>query len=96
MTFLEKYRKETKWQLRIILMEMFHLHKQANNEKWKISETAGYFGVSKSLVSENLAIAKQLEQLDMCPSRKQALRKLKELNNVASIGQTGSDLLENV
>ncbi len=85
MTFLEKYRKETKWQLRIILMEMFHLYKQSNNEKWQMKNTAGYFGVSKSLVSENLAIARKLEQLDICPSRKQALRKLRELNNVTGI-----------
>jgi hypothetical protein len=78
MTFKEKYHKEKEWLNKVVVMEVYHLHKLCSNKKWKISDTAKYFGVSKGLVSENLNLAENLMKVESCSSRKKALEKLKE------------------
>jgi hypothetical protein len=62
MTFRDKYRKETKWNHKVLIMEIFHLARSTNSGKWTILDTAKYFGVSMGLVSENLKLARAIHK----------------------------------
>lgn len=57
MTFLDKYRKETTWHGRAMVMEIYHLAQCQRIPRWTITKTAEYFQVSVGLVSENLRLA---------------------------------------
>lgn len=49
--------------------------------RWKLNDTAKYFGVSMALVSENLKLAKMLKLgiIDACGSRDNAIKLLRKL-----------------
>jgi len=77
MTIKEKYENENKWKQKVILMNFYHKMMVLKRKKnWTIKATARYFGVSMGLVSENLKLAKQLDDVDGCKNRKDALLKL--------------------
>lgn len=74
-TFKEKYDNEVRWYGKIIVMELFHLTQLSKNPKWTTRETAKYFGIGKSTVSENLKIAKAIHDgnpLDKMRTREEA------------------------
>lgn len=78
MTFLERYQREETWYGKVIIIEIYHLARTANNPNWTISMTAEDFGLSVGLVSENLRIAKAMhrdESIINCKTRLDALKK---------------------
>ena len=80
MTFLERYRQEQTWYGKVIVMELYHLVMTQKTKGWTIAATAGDFGVSISLVSENLKIADAMHKhpaLINCASRVKALEKIR-------------------
>lgn len=80
-SFLERYNKETTWQSKAIVMEIYHLSQCELNTQWTIYNTAHYFKVSVGLVSENLKLARIMndtnEEFKDC-SRKQALKRIRK------------------
>jgi hypothetical protein len=79
MTFVERYYAETTWQGKVMVMEIYHLARTANNPNWTISMTATEFDVSIGLVSENLKLAYALHnnpKVLSAPNRQEALKKL--------------------
>jgi len=79
MTFKQSYEKEDNWWKRVLLMELFHLSQIAHNRKWRMEDTAKYFGQSKALVSENLKLAKLEDGLTF-EYRKDAMAFLRSQN----------------
>lgn len=79
MTFLERYKLETTWHGKVMVMEIYHLAMCARVKFWSISKTAEYFNCSIGLVSENLKLAHTLHNnpsLMNSPNRQEALKKL--------------------
>jgi hypothetical protein len=79
MTFLERYQNEQTWYGKVIVLEIYHLTMSQRHKGWTIAQTAGDFGLSISLVSENLKIAEAMHRdgnLINCESRVKALRKI--------------------
>lgn len=79
MTFVDRYKKETTWHGKVIVMEIYHLIMTHRMPDWTITRTASHFGVSIGLVSENLKLAKALHNdnnIFSCDSRQKALKKL--------------------
>lgn len=56
-----------------MIMKFYHI-----SSKSTIKQTAAYFRVSVGLVSENLHLADNLEDIINCKTRQEALSKLKE------------------
>ena len=63
MTYKEQYNDHTTWQEKVVIMNLFHCLQVATKKRWRMADTASYFDVSLSLVSENLKLA---EHLDVC------------------------------
>ena len=57
MTFRQKYESSKSWQKKIYVMSLYHHFALMRDMHWTLQKTAKYFGVSKSLVSENLKLA---------------------------------------
>lgn len=81
MTYKEKFRRSTDWKQKVLTVELFHLLMLSKNPKWKLNDTAKYFQVSIALVSENLKLAKFIENgiVGACTSRDNALQILRKL-----------------
>lgn len=83
MTILEQYNSSSRWNEKVVLMDMFHLSKRANDKHWTLKDTALHFSVSVGLVSENIQLANAMNHkhpdLFNCESRKIALTKLHTL-----------------
>lgn len=77
MTPKEEYDLATHWYDRVRIMSLYHYYCCVSNNNWHIIDTAHYFDISKSLVAENLCIAKKLDELKDIGSRNKALRKLR-------------------
>jgi hypothetical protein len=75
MTFRQKYESSKTWQKKIYVMSLYHHFALMRDMHWTIQETANYFHVSKSLVSENLKLALHMEhkQLLRIRTRREAL-----------------------
>jgi len=73
MTHLAKYQQTNSWKDKIMIMKFYHI-----SSKSTIKQTAAYFRVSVGLVSENLHLADNLEDIINCKTRQEALSKLKE------------------
>ena len=83
MTFLERYRNETTWHGKALVMEIYHLAMSHRSKGWTLTRTAEHFGVSIGLVSENLRLAHAIHMNDKilkCESRQEALKKLNGRN----------------
>jgi hypothetical protein len=79
-TFIERYNQEETWYGRAMVMEILHLTMTSHNRDWSVSKTAVFFGVSVGLASENLKLAAAIhvkEDLMKCPTRQEALRKIR-------------------
>ncbi len=88
MTFEEKYKQETSWYGRAMIMEIYHLAMCNRNKVWTATRTAEYFGVSIGLVSENLRLAQALHQdtnLIAIPSRSEALKYIARYSNKGTV-----------
>lgn len=60
-------------------MSVFHhLQVLTHKKKWRMLDTSIYFGVSMGLVSENLKLAENLEQVKNIDNRNEALIYLKD------------------
>jgi hypothetical protein len=84
MTFEEKYKNETSWYGKAMIMEIYHLAMTQNYKWWTITRTAEYFGVSIGLASENLRLAHVLHvnpDLIAIPSRSEALKYITRYSN---------------
>lgn len=71
------YNKSTTWQRKVVLIAMYHNYQCIKDKKWKLSQTASYFGVSIGLVSENLKLFKKWDIVKDCDNRKIALEVIK-------------------
>lgn len=77
MTFKDKFHSEQNWKKKIFILELFHLTMVTRYDgKWTMKQTAKKLGVSRTLVVQDLQIAKRMNELNDCNSRIQALRKI--------------------
>jgi hypothetical protein len=75
MTYKQKYRSLTAWKKKILVMILFHHHmKNKRKGKWSQQNTARYFSVSESLVSENIKLYKFYDDLSKFKTRDSAIR----------------------
>jgi len=73
MDYLETYSNERRWINKARIMNVFHCSQLLANEKWRVEDTAKFFGKSKALVSENLALAQNQDVVHNCRTREEAL-----------------------
>lgn len=81
MTFLERYKTESNWAKRCIIMELYHLARITNNKNWTLTMTARDFDCSIGLVSENLKLANAIhkdEKLAEIELRMDALKRINQ------------------
>jgi hypothetical protein len=79
MTFLDKYRQETTWHGRALVMEIYHLAMSQRETRWTVTKTAQYFQVSVGLASENLRLAHAIHEdaaIVQLKHRQDALKRL--------------------
>lgn len=79
MTFFERYHLEETWYGKVIIIQTYHLAMTHRFPNWTVTLTAEEFGLSISLVSENLKIAERIHQnpkILECKSRQEALRRI--------------------
>jgi hypothetical protein len=80
MTFNQRYQQEDTWYGKAIVMGIFHTVMCQNEIRWSLKDTADYFECSIGLVSENIRLAKAIDNpkkdLLTCKSRVEALKKL--------------------
>lgn len=79
MTLEQAYKKESSWQAKVTIMELYHLTMSSSNSKWTLTNTAKQFEVSIGLVSENLKLAHAIHsdpKLLDCTSRDKALKRM--------------------
>ena len=78
MTYKEKYKSSKSWRSKVRTVYNYHKkHQDKHGKEWKIRFTAAYFGISLSLVSENLRLGAQIDRLVGCKSRNAALKLVK-------------------
>lgn len=73
MTYREQYNSHSKWQERVLVMNLFHCLQVAHQKKWGMKDTAEYFGVSIGLVSENLLLAVRMKDCAQFDYRQHAI-----------------------
>ncbi|HWY33592.1 MAG TPA: hypothetical protein VNX68_03030 [Nitrosopumilaceae archaeon] len=86
MTYKEKFEKETDWQRKIILVDLFHCRKLLEfGSNWRMMDTANYFQISLATVSEDITIAEHLREGKWkFSSRNNALKAIKTLRDLKS------------
>lgn len=80
MTFIDRYKSETTWHGKAIIMSLFHATACQRDKSWNLTMTAKSFDCSIGLVSENLRLAKLIDDnptLINIPTRQDALKKLR-------------------
>lgn len=81
-TWLDRYNSSETWHEKCLIMALYHLTMRNNmKSSWTITNTAEYFNCSRGLVSENLKIAKAIDEdiidLNKCLTRQSALDRIK-------------------
>jgi hypothetical protein len=79
MTFIERYKKEDRWYIKVIMMEIYHIDKKLKVPGWTIKQLAEEFHCSIGLCSENLQIAEKMHtdsELINCKNRAEALKRI--------------------
>ena len=77
MTFITAFRLATSWKRKVALVSLFHNARLSKNKHWKLINSANYFNVSIGLISENLKLSKNWDEIKECKSRNEALILLK-------------------
>jgi len=79
MTFTERYKQESTWQGKAIIMSLYHRAMTSKLSEWTITKTATEFECSIGLVSENIKLADAIDAgipIHNCNTRQEALTKL--------------------
>ena len=76
MSTLDEYEQAHKWYDKVKIMALFHFKKISEGE-WTLHNTADFFNVSRSTVTENLHIAANFKEVKEIGSRNKALKKLR-------------------
>ncbi len=74
MKFSEKYRLADNWLSKVKVIALYHHIKVFKYSHWTLRNTADYFNVSVSLVSENILLGHNLDKIESCKSRTDALK----------------------
>jgi hypothetical protein len=78
-----KFREETNWRNRCLLLEIIHLKLLSkNNGDWTIKRTAKLLKLSIGLTAENLKLAKAIHdipEISDCKSRNEALKLMRSI-----------------
>jgi hypothetical protein len=78
MKFSEKYSLSKTWLGKIKVIALYHHIKVYKNPNWKLANTARYFNVSISLVSENIMLGSNLDKIEKCKTRTAALHAIRK------------------
>lgn len=73
LTFKEKYELSIDWKDRIWIVELYHLKQKIADKHHRLIDTANYFNRSKAWASENMYLAKHMDEIRYCKSRDEAL-----------------------
>lgn len=73
-TYKAKFQSETDWHVRASLVDLYHIIKRRKVIRWKVKDTAKYFGISPSHASEDLLIIRNIELVQHARSRNHALK----------------------
>lgn len=76
MTFKESFDKANEWQKKVALVSLYHNTQLMHNKKWRVRDTANYFGISMGHCSEDLKLSEQFDEVKECQSRNQALMRI--------------------
>jgi len=78
MTFKEKLSTITEWKDRVTLISFYHHTMIVRHKgKWSVRKTAKYFNLSVGGVSEAIQLAKRIDELNDCITKKEALLRIK-------------------
>lgn len=83
MTYKEFYNQQDSWSKKVLIIDLFHNKMLLKHgSKWNIRRTAKSLRLSVGLISEGLKLAKAVKEdrLIDCKNRKEALIKLRELD----------------
>lgn len=78
MKFKQAFDEAKTWQRRVVLISFYHNAKRIKNKKWKLIDSASYFGVSIGQISESLSLASKYDDVKDCKSKNEALRRIKK------------------
>jgi len=78
-TFKQKYNSRgMTWQEKAVLISLYHTTMCLKYPTWHMGDTAEHFEVSRGLVSENIRLAKEIDngnkKVTLCPHREDALK----------------------
>jgi hypothetical protein len=78
MTLREHYQKAKTWQRKCIVISYYHNAMVLKSKsKWKVRNTAHYFGISMGKVSEDLNLFRNIDKLKDHYKRQSALAELR-------------------
>ena len=77
MTFREAYHSANTWQRRVVLLSLYHNKRLSNNKKWRIVDSAKYFGISSGACSENIKLSERFDEISKIESRNEALKRIR-------------------
>lgn len=80
-TFKDKYNELSTWQEKAVLISLYHTAMCVKYKDWTLADTSQHFEVSIGLVSENIRLAREIDngmnnKLMKCASREKALKLL--------------------
>lgn len=78
LSLISRFKAEKRWKNKCLLLELIHLSIRRDNTKWTIRDTARMLKLSIGAASENLKLAQNIDSVNHCKSRNQALKYLKE------------------
>ena len=62
MDYYKEYKEAKEWHRKVCIMHLFHTAQCMHDTNWTLNATAKFFDVSIGLVSENIRLAKQLDE----------------------------------
>lgn len=79
MKFRQTFNEEKIWHKKVVIIETFHLLMEFKSPGWKIKDTAEFFNISLSYVSEDLKLAAAIRENENLKilSRNRALKRIR-------------------
>jgi hypothetical protein len=74
---IDKYRTETNWLQKCIILHTIHLGMVTEFPKWRVRDSALLLKIGIGTASEDLKLAENIDVVKDCSSRNNALKKIK-------------------
>src|SRR6185295_2819939 len=84
MTFQQAYHDTQDWKRRVYLIFMYHSTRKYQSKDWRVTDSANYFQIPISAVSEALTLNEHWEIVKNCKSKNEAILRLRNGKNVGT------------